>query len=405
MKFFAATGLFLIILIFTISNFLPKKEKQRYSDDELRETALSRNMSSIPNTYENLLKLVDTPQNPLSKEKIELGKDLYFDTILSKDRDISCATCHMITKKRDDKTIFSDTLTSKSNNKNDCVVCHLSDQSGTDRLSTAVGYNGQENKFHLNTLSTLNAALAKHQTWDGSVDTVEEQAGLSINDPFKMNLSKDETIQRVLTNNDYLKRFELAFKESKKAVTFNNLQKAIGAYLRTLLTRSDYDRFLDGDNNAMSKKAKKGLANFINFGCKGCHTGITVGGQSIQKFPVRDYNSIMDVTNSFKDEGREVGHFGFSAGVYHAYPFENKGGFLGKDNKQLFRVPILRNVTKTSPYFHNGSVAKIKEAVYLMAKHQLGMNLTDEQTDEIVAFLKALEGDIVDYKVLDKVEL
>jgi len=406
MKFFTTTGLFIILLLFTISNFLPKKEKQLYSDDELRETALSRNMSSIPSTYENLLKLIDTPKNRLSREKIELGKDLYFDTVLSKERDISCATCHMITKERHDKTIFLDTLNSKFNNKNDCVVCHLSDQSGTDRLSSAIGHNGVENKFHLNTLTTLNAALAKYQTWDGSVNTVEEQVGLSIQDPYQMNLSKDEAVQRLLISDDYVKKFRLAFKDSKKAVSFSNVQKAIGAYLKTLLTRSNYDRFLDGDNNAMSKKAKKGLANFINFGCKGCHTGITVGGQSIQKFPVRDYNSFVSITNYFSEKNsREVGTAGFNFNMHHSFPFKNSGGFMGKDGQQLFRVPILRNVTKTSPYFHNGSVAKIREAVSLMAKHQLGMNLTDKQTDEIVAFLKALEGDIVDYKVLDKVEL
>ena len=162
-------------------------------------------------------------------------------------------------------------------------------------------------------------------------------------------------------------------------------------------SRSDYDRFLDGDNDAMSKKAKKGLANFLNFGCKGCHTGVTVGGQSIQKFPLRDYNSIVDVTNSFneEDKGREVSDFDFNAKMYHPFPFENKGGFMGKDGERLFRVPMLRNVTKTSPYFHNGAVAKIREAVFLMGKHQLGMHLTNRQIDEIVEFLKSDRKSVV----------
>jgi len=215
-----------------------------------------------------------------------------------------------------------------------------------------------------------------------------------------MNMTKAEVEKRLMANSTYVKRFNLVF----KTITFENTQKAIGAYLRTLVTRSDYDRFLDGDNSAMSSKAKKGLANFINFGCKGCHTGISVGGQSIQKFPVRDYNSLIDITNSFNEhkKGRETAQVGFNFNMHHSYPFENSGGFMGRDGKQLFRVPMLRNVTKTSPYFHNGSVQKIREAVYLMGKHQLGMTLTDEQIDELVAFLKALEGDIVDYKILDK---
>ncbi len=398
MRFFAITITIIILVIFSVSNILPKKEKQVYTDDELRETALSRDLSSIPESYEELLALVDTPQNRLSKKKIALGKDLYFDTILSKDRDISCATCHVLMKEK--RKVYSEMLTSETNDKTDCVICHLSDQSGTDRFVTAVGHNQQENPFHLNTLTTLNAALAKYQTWDGSVNSVEEQVGASIQDPYQMNLTAAEVEQRLMVESGYLKRFETVFDE----LNFVNVQKAIAAYLKTLLTRSDYDRFLDGDNSAMSKLAKKGLANFINFGCKGCHTGVTVGGQSIQKFPLRDYNSLIDVTNSFneREKGREVSGFTFNVQMYHPFPFENTGGFMGKDGEQMFRVPILRNVTKTSPYFHNGTVEKLREAIFLMGKHQLGMSFTETQIDEIEAFLKALEGDIVDYNVTDE---
>ena len=398
----------IMLLVFSVSQLLPKKEKQQYSDDELRQTALSRNMSSIPDTYDALLKLVDTPENRLSKAKIILGRDLYFDTILSKNKKISCASCHLLSKDQNDKKPFLNALTSKSNNSTDCVVCHLRDQSATDRLATAIGQDGQENPQHLNTLSTLNSALAKYQTWSGNIKTVEEEVANSILDSFKMDMNLSEVEQRLIADDDYVKKFAKAFSGSKdKLPSFNNVKKAISSYLRTLLTRSDYDRFLDGDNNAMSKKAKKGLANFINFGCKGCHTGISVGGQSIQKFPLRDYNSIIDITNSFNEDkkGREVSEVSFNFDMYHSYPFENSGGFMGKDGEQLFRVPILRNVTKTSPYFHNGSIQKIREAVEIMAKYQLGMSLTDKQTDEIVAFLKALEGDIVDYKVFKRDEL
>jgi cytochrome c peroxidase len=400
MKFFVYVFILIVSLLFTVSFLLPTKEKPLFSDEALREAALSRNMSSTPATYEELLKHVDTPQNRLTKEKIDLGKNLYYDKILSKNRDISCATCHVISKDLKDKDIFLKALTSKTNNKTDCVVCHLSDQSGTDRFETSVGDNGAKNPFHLNTLTILNTALAKHLTWDGSVKTLEDQVGASIQDATQMNLSKEEVKQRLLLDAKYVKKFEQVFGK----VSFENTKKAIGAYVRTLVTRSDYDRFLDGDNNAMSKKAKKGLTNFLNFGCKGCHTGVTVGGQSIQKFPLRDYNSIVDVTNSFNEEekGREVSDFDFNAKMYHPFPFENKGGFMGKDGERLFRVPMLRNVTKTSPYFHNGAVAKIREAVFLMGKHQLGMHLTNEQIDEIVEFLKSLEGDVVDYKILNK---
>ncbi len=408
MKIYITLISIIILLIFSVSQLLPKKEKQQYSDEELRQTALSRNMSTVPATYESLLKLIEVPNNRLTKEKIILGRDLYFDKILSKSKKMSCSNCHMLSKNNNDKKTFLNMLTSKSNNVNDCVVCHLSDQSGTDRFATAVGHDGQEHPLHLNTLTTLNSALAKYQTWDGSTKTVEEQVGNSILDPFKMKMSEDEIKERLMADSRYVKKFNIAFANSQdKSPSLGNTQKAIASYLRTLLTRSDYDRFLDGNNSAMSKKAKKGLANFINFGCKGCHTGVSIGGQSIQKFPLRDYNNIIDITNTFNEtkKGREVNQASFNFAMYHEFPFENKGGFMGKDSQQLFRVPILRNVTKTSPYFHNGAVEKIREAVVIMAKYQLGMTLTNEQVDEIVAFLKALEGDIVDYKVFQGDEL
>lgn len=390
-----------------IAYILTKEVNYHYSDEELRQTALSRNMSSVPDTYEELLKLVDTPKNRLSKDKIALGKDLYFDKILSKERDISCATCHMITKEDKKNDIFSSLLLSTEKPpQKDCVVCHLSDQSGTDRFETAVGHNQQENFFHLNTQSILNAALAKYQTWSGEIETVEEQAGVSIQDPFKMSLSATDAVERLSHDSLYREKFKKVFDNKNSTVptlTFDNIQKAIGAYVKTLLTRSDYDRFLDGDNNAISQEAKKGLSNFINFGCKGCHTGRSVGGQSIQKFPLRDYNSFLDLTNTFNEDvkGRKVSKVSFNFEMYHPFPFENIGGYMGKDGQRLFRVPILRNITKTSPYFHNGAVKKLRDTVYLMAKHQLGMNLTETQIDEIIAFLKTLEGDIVNYSIED----
>nr|WP_321267450.1 cytochrome c peroxidase [uncultured Sulfurimonas sp.] len=403
MRFFVYSFVFILLLLSTVSFLLPTKEKPQFSDEELRVATLSRNMSSAPAKYEDLLKLVDTPQNRLSKEKIDLGRDLYHEKMLSKDRDISCATCHLLSKDLYDKDIYLKALTSKTKDKTDCVVCHLSDQSGTDRFETAIGHAGAQNPSHLNTLTTLNAALAKYQTWDGSVKTVEEQVGLSIKDITQMNLSENEAVQRLSADANYAKKFKLVFGE----VSFANIEKAIGAYLKTLVTRSAYDDFLDGNNDAINEKAKKGLTHFLNFGCKGCHTGVTVGGQSIQKFPLRDYNSLVDVTNSFNEsqKGREVSTFDFNAKMYHPFPFDNKGGFMGKDGERLFRVPMLRNVTKTSPYFHNGAVARIREAVFLMGKHQLGMHLTNEQIDEIVEFLKTLEGEVVDYKITNKVAL
>ena len=400
MNWFLSVALLLTFLIFTVSQLLEYREEPRYSDKELREAALSRNMSTTPATYSELLKLVDSKENKMTKDKINLGRDLYHDKILSNNKDISCATCHVISKDLNDKKIFLKALTSKTNDKTDCVVCHLSDQSGVDRFETAVGDGGKENQYHLNTLSVLNSGLAKYQTWDASINTTEEQVGASIQDPYQMNLKSDEAVKRLKADKDYAQKFEKVF----GGTNFENIEKAIGAYVKTLVTRGAYDRFLEGDDSAINEKAKKGLAHFLNFGCKGCHTGVTVGGQSIQKFPLRDYSSVVNVTNTFdKDENvREVGQFKFNDGVYHAFPFENKGGFLGKEDKKLFRVPMLRNVTKTSPYFHNGAVKKLREVVRLMGKHQLGMNFSNTQLDELIEFLKSLEGDVVDYKIEEK---
>ena len=347
----AIVALIVIFLLFLLPYLLPKKKFQLYSDSDLRKIALSRNMLPIPSTYKELLKVINNTKNPLTKDKILLGKQLFFDTALSKDRTISCATCHILSN------------------------------GGDDDRPTAIGYLGQKNPKHLNSPTVLNAALAKAQFWDGRAKDVEEQARGPIQAHFEMNLTQNEAIKRVKHNPYYVSMFKKNF---PSGITFINITKAIGAYERTLLTRSDYDKFLEGNNSAMSDKAKKGFGLFINLGCKGCHTGMSVGGQSIQKFPLRKCASIYDLQCMSNNQ---------------KFPFENIGGFLGKDNQQKFRVPILRNIARTSPYFHNGAVKKLEDAVKIMGRHQIGIELTKEQTSDIVAFLKSLNGKIVDYNI------
>lgn len=349
----AILALMVISIVFSLPFVLPKRVYKTYSDEELRNVALSRNMLPIPKTYDKLLKVVNNPKNRLSKDKIVLGKELFFDPILSKDMSIACASCHI-----------------------------LSD-GGDDNRPTAIGYKGRKNPFHLNSPTVLNAALAKFQFWDGRAKNVEEQAGGPIQSHFEMNLTPKVAVDRIKKNLHYKKMFVKVF---NNGVTFENIKKSIGAYERTLLTRSGYDRFLEGDDNAMSKEAKKGFALFIDLGCKGCHTGMSVGGQSLQRFPLRRCKSIYDLKCTLGDQ---------------RFPFKNVGGFLGKDAEQRFRVPILRNVAKTSPYFHNGSIKKLEDAVKIMAEHQVGVELDKKQISQIVAFLKSLNGTIVNYKTKD----
>jgi len=388
----------IIVWIEVLPYLIPKKPKKTYSDEQLREIALSRGMHPIPKDYDVFLKLLDSKENPITKEKVTLGKKLFFDKIFSSDKTLSCASCHLLSKNPHNKNQFLQNV-SHPQGKTDCMVCHIKDESGSDRLATAVGVGGTTAPNHLNTPTILNSALAKYRMWDGSVKTSKDAIAPMIHDKYKMNLTSTELIKRLKNNTFYKQEFEKIF---KNGVIFENVEKALDAYQKTLLTRSAYDRFLEGDNQALSEEAKRGFRNFIQLGCKGCHTGITVGGQTIQKFPVRNYNHIIDVTGIFSTEyiGRDVAAFNFNFKQYHRYPFENKGGYLGKDDTQLFRVPILRNVTKTSPYFHNGAVFELREAVRIMGKYQLSMELTETQIDELVAFLKSLEGDVVEYKEL-----
>ena len=356
-RFLYPIGLTMIVVLLIISlpYMLPEKELKHFSDNELREVALERDMAPIPANYEALLKVVDNPQNRMSREKIALGKELFFDTILSQDKSISCASCHNL------------------------------EEGGDDDISTAIGYLGQENPFHLNSPTVLNAALAKSQFWNGSAKDVEEQAGGPIQAPFEMHMTPKEVEQRLNANPEYVTKFKALFPEDK--ITFENVRKAIGVYERTLLTRGAYDKFLEGDDNAISPQAKRGMTLFITKGCKGCHTGMSVGGQSIQKFPLRSYVAeYIGLLFSSKIELRNS-----------PFPFENKGGFLGRNDNLRFRVPILRNISKTAPYFHNGSVEKLEEAVRIMSKYQVGDEFTPEQIDDMVAFLKTLDGDLVEY--------
>ncbi len=349
-----AITLYVVLFIISLPFILPDKSTKTYADAQLREAALSRDMLPVPKTYEALLKVVDTAENPLSPEKIALGKKLFFDTLLSQDKTISCASCHSL------------------------------EEGGDDNLPTAIGYLGQANPFHLNSPTVLNAALAKAQFWNGRAKDVEEQAGGPVQAPFEMHMTPKEVEQRLKSAPSYVTTFHEVFATD---ITFENVRKAIGAYERTLLTRGAYDDFLEGDNEAISPAAKRGLALFISKGCKCCHTGMSVGGQSIQKFPLRSYLS------------EYIGLL-FSSDIAikeSPFPFENKGGFLGRDDNLRFRVPILRNITKTSPYFHNGSVEKLEEAVRIMSKYQIGDEFNKEQIDDMVAFLKTLDGELVKY--------
>jgi cytochrome c peroxidase len=342
-----------IVTLLTLLNMLVPKQRVVLNDAQLRRAAQAHNLKPIPADPQAVLRLSDNPQNPLSKEKIALGKRLFFDPLLSKDKTVSCATCHNIS------------------------------EGGGDNLPTAIGIKGQPNPFHLNSPTVLNAALAKAQFWDGRANDVEEQAGGPVQAPFEMGMTPDEVEKRLQADASYINMFNEVFGD--KTITFERVRKAIGAYERILLTRGAYDRFLEGDDNAISPAAKRGMTLFVTRGCAACHNGYAVGGLTMQKFPLRRYLSeylgiIFSPNVKLKDS---------------PFPFENIGGFLGQENMLRFRVPILRNITETGPYFHNGAVDKLEEAVRIMSKYQLGDEFNRTEIADVVAFLKTLKGELV----------
>lgn len=339
------------------------------ANDSLRDKALSKGLKPIPTDFETLKSQVDDSENPMTVEKILLGKKLFFDKNLSKDRSLACAKCHDIKK------------------------------GGEDSKPTAIGYLDQENPSHLNTPTVLNTAYSKHLFWDGRASSLREQAKGPMQAHFEMASTPELVEERVKENQEYISKFENIF--GQDSITFDNVTKAIAVYEKTLVTRSRYDDFLDGNIKALNAQEQRGLNLFIDMGCKGCHFGPAIGGQKMQKFPLRDYNSFLNLTTTFneKTKGRHVKDISFNFKIYRPYPFDNVGGFMGKDGQRMFRVPVLRDISKTGPYFHNGIIKDLREAIKIMSKNQVGVDLSKAQLDALEAFLKSLNGELVDYNL------
>ena len=281
--------------------------------------------------------------NPITPEKIALGKTLYMDTQLSKDGNNSCNSCHGLNTFGVDNKQFSE---------------------------GDLGENGGRNSP-----SVYNAALHFTQFWDGRAATIEEQAGMPILNPVEMNIPNEKfLIDRLKGIESYNELFVAAFPNDKDPLSYKNLTYAIGAFERTLLTPSVFDDYLNGDEGALNKDQKKGLYDFIEVGCITCHTGSGLGGNMFQKFGL--YGDYWELTGSEKiDEGR----------------FEVTGN---EADKHVFKVPSLRNIEKTFPYLHDGSVSDLSEVIRIMGKLQLNKDLNEEQVLSIQNFLKSLTGEI-----------
>jgi cytochrome c peroxidase len=219
-----------------------------------------------------------------------------------------------------------------------------------------------------NSPTVLNAGLQLAQFWDGRAPTLEDQAKGPILNPLEMAMPDEGMVlSRIRTIPEYVERFKKAFPNDKDPITYNNIARAIGAFERTLLTPSRFDDFLKGKAEVLNAQEKEGLKLVISKGCITCHNGVGAGGGMFQKFGIRDRYEYSD------DQGR--------------YNMTKK-----EEDKYFFKVPMWRNVTRTAPYFHDGSIWDLKEAVRIMGQIQFGIKLTDDEIDSIVAFLHSLEG-------------
>lgn len=305
------------------------------------------------NDYEDLHPTATTFFQPISSleleepdaDKVLLGKYLFFDTRLSGEGNISCNSCHNLKTYGVDNERFSP-----------------GDAPGT------VGGRNSPTVFH--------AALHKMQFWDGRAAHVEEQAGGPILNPLEHNIKDEQQLVNRLKEVElYQELFTKAYGD-KDPITFNNLTNAIGAFERTLIPESRFDKYLEGDQSAITQQEKKGLKVFIDAGCITCHSGPAMGGQMLQKFGL------------FHDYWKHTESEDVDLGLYDISERESE--------KYFFKVPGLRNIVHTAPYFHDGSVADLNSAVKIMGKLQRNVDLTDEEVNDIVAFLGSLSSDIAD---------
>ena len=271
-----------------------------------------------------------------TEQRIALGKKLFFDKRLS------------------------------INDSQACVSCHRLDDgfAGVDNLPTSPGARGEIGRR--NSPTVLNAGWQVALFWDGRADDLVDQARQPILNPIEMGMPDEDTVvQKIRGIDEYRQLFAAAFPHRQPAITYQNLAEAIAAFERTLITPSRFDDFLDGDSAALSEEEQRGLNTFLGLDCNSCHDGVLLGGETFEML------------------GKE-------------HPYENQadqGQFEVTGNiedRMFFKVAPLRNVALTAPYFHDGKIATLEEAIRQMGKLQLNEDLDNEQVGDIASFLKAL---------------
>lgn len=296
----------------------------------LLKQAKEAGLVAIPSSSKELRKLINDPKNPITNAKVELGKQLFFEPRISKSGIISCNTCHNL------------------------------GMGGVDGVPAAIGHMWTPNPHHLNSPTVYNAVFFDAQFWDGRDPHLEKQAQGPILAGPEMAATKEHVVDTVNSMPEYVRSFKAAYGKDVK-IDYETITATIGNFERTLVTPAPYDAYLNGNEDAMTSEQKEGLKTFIDKGCTTCHNGIALGG-SMQPF-----------------------------GITGEYKYKDVGDFKG-DANGLVKAPTLRNITETAPYFHNGTIWTLKEAILEMGRIQLGVQINDKEAASIETFFQALKG-------------
>lgn len=332
------SGLIFLLLIFIVAGCgqqSTKNEQQVSEADAQLLAAAQRYFSQLPEAAD--------PNTPLAL----LGKKLYYETALSANGEMSCNTCHPIASY------------------------------GVDNLPTSPGHDGSVGTR--NSPTTFNAYFHTTQFWDGRSPDLADQAKGPVLNPIEMGLQSAEDVEQILqSSEEYRAMFASAFPEEVAPITFDNFAIAIAEFESTLATPAAFDAFLDGAITQLDNDQKEGLGLFMETGCIACHIGPGLGGNMMQRFGLV-HGPYWEFTGS---QNQDLGK-------------QEVTGEAADAN--IFKSPSLRNIEKTAPYFHDGSVESLEEAVRIMAYTQLGKELSKEEIEKMVAFFKSLTGEIPEH--------
>jgi len=274
----------------------------------------------------------------LDARKVALGERLFHDARLSADDTISCSSCHSL------------------------------DQAGMDGLPHSTGIGGAQGK--INAPTVFNSGFNFRQFWDGRAANLEEQAAGPVHNPKEMGAAWPSVLAKLRRDRDLVDYFAMLYSDGLQS---HNIQDAIATFERSLVTPSRFDRFLRGEREALSPREQAGYRKFKDYGCTACHQGMNIGGNMYQSFGI--------FGNYFNDRGKNEAE---DQGRYNVT--------LREEDRYRFKVPSLRNVALTAPYFHDGSVARLDDAIRVMGRYQLGRMLDDGEVADVAAFLNSLSG-------------